>query len=116
MLATYSGGYHDGAAAVTRKGKVFYFGAVSSDAAMYEWIASLLAESAGLAFGPRLPYGVELSARGTTTVAINWNSISWTIQVPAAAGGTEVLSGRTIDAAGTILLAPFDVAVVAAAA
>ena len=36
--------------------------------------------------------------------------------VPAAAGGTEVLSGRTIDAAGTILLAPFDVAVVAAAA
>ena len=35
--------------------------------------------------------------------------------MPAAAGGTEVLSGRAIDAAGTILLAPYDVAVVAAA-
>ena len=30
--------------------------------------------------------------------------------------GNEVLSGRTIDAAGTIALAPYDVAVVEAAA
>lgn len=116
VLATYAGGYHDGRAVVTRKGKVYYFGAVSSDSTMYEWLAGLLAESAGLAFGPRLPFGVELSARGATTLAINWNGNNCTVIVPAAAGGTEVLSGRTIDAAGTIALAPYDVAVVEAAA
>lgn len=116
VLATYAGGYHDGRAALTRRGRVFYAGAVSSDGAFYEWLAAQLAASAGISFGPRLPYGVELSMRGTSAVALNWGARNETIVVPAAARGTEVISGAAIDAAGTIALGPFGVAVVAAAA
>ena len=116
VLATYADGYHDGRAAVTRRGSVFYAGAVSSDRAFYEWLAAQLAASAKLAFGPRLPYGVELSMRGSTVVALNWNQHNVSFAVPAAAGGADVLSGGAIDAAGTIALGPYDVAVVQAAA
>jgi len=115
VLATYAGGYHDGRAAVTRRGRVFYVGAVSSNESFYEWVANQLAASAGISFGPRLPYGVELSMRGSSVVALNWNGRNETIVVPVAARGTDAISGAAIDAAGTIALGPFGVAVVAAA-
>ena len=121
VLATYKDGYHAGRAAVTRKGRVIYAGAVSAvqsggsnggAGSFYEWLAGLLAESVGLTFGPRLPTGVELSERGGTLFALNWGSAPQTFVVPAAAGGREVLSNSTIDAQGTILLAPYEVAIV----
>ena len=116
VIATYAGGYHDGRAAVTRRGSVFYAGAVSSDGAFYEWLAAQLAAAAGLPFGPRLPRGVELAQRGSTVLALNWNGQNASLAVPAAARGTEVLSGAAINAAGDIALEPYGVAVVAAAA
>ena len=111
VLATYAGGYHDGRPAVTRRGRVFYAGAVSADGAFYEWLAAQLAAAAGLPFGPRLPLGVELAQRGTTVLAMNWNGRNVSLTVPAAARGTDVLSGAAINAAGDIALGPYGVVV-----
>ena len=112
-LATYQDGYHAGAPVVTRKGRVIYVGTLGRDMAFYEWLAGLLAASVGVPFGPRLPYGVEMTQRGNATLLLNFGGSNATIPLPAcgAANCTEVLSGAGVGGAG-VVLGPYDVAVV----
>lgn len=99
---------------------MIYAGMASDDAAFYEWLAALLAADAGLpplAPALRLPYGVEVSTRdlnatAAATFVLNWGGANVTACVPAAAGGTDVLSGARIGPAGDVSLGPYAVAVI----
>jgi hypothetical protein len=126
VLATYAQGHYAGRAAVTRNavgaagGGVVYAGAVINQEPFYEALAARLAADAGLAWGARLPYGVETSERagtnGTAVFVLNWNGAPVNVTVAAAAGGFDVIAGAPISADGVVSLEPWGVAVVRAAA
>lgn len=126
VLGTYGGtGHFAGRVAVTRNavgaagGGVVYAGAVVNDETYYDWLAARLAKDAGLAWGARLPYGIETGTRvgadnATTQFVINWNAYSTSVTLATAAGGRDVLTNATIAADGLVALGPFSVAVITA--
>jgi hypothetical protein len=89
-------------------GGVVYAGAVVADDSFFEWIAARLAKDAGIAWGARLPYGVETGARvgadnATVVFVINWNNAhSTSVALAAAAGGRDVLTNATVGADGVV--------------
>lgn len=136
IIGTYSQGYNSNKGAVSYRklgangGSVIYAGTVADNVQFYSWMAQMLAADAGIAFGPQVPSGVEVSTRsvaapasggtcagpdGTYTSAvfiINYNEAPTSLVVPEAAGGTDVLSGTVINANGNVTVPGWEVFVV----
>ena len=58
----------------------------------------------------------DINATAAAVFVLNWGGGDVTARVPAAAGGTDVLTGAQVGPDGDVSLGPYDLAVVAVAA
>jgi beta-galactosidase len=96
VVARYGADYQADAAAVVRRGGVWYVGALGADGTLEARVAADALLGLGLP-DPGLPEGVEVRSRGGVTFVLNHGPVP--VVVPWGRGGRDLLGG----AAGEVL-------------